>query len=169
MRRQCRQFIKPGQESGNDGTPSGRSRELVVTPPGCAFIMGRFNNKRAQQRAAQERSVPSRARFSKGPPSKGRGRGRGRGRGDDEGRGGRGGRYASRNASSARSFTPFDNEGLDLSPGEGGAMMRSSRKSIIVSSKERTTAASASPKDRTAVSSARRSTALRVGVTLWTV
>jgi len=61
--------------------------------------MGRFNNRRAQERAAQDRNVPSRARFSKGPPSKG-GRGglggRGGGRDDnskDAGRrGGRGGR-----------------------------------------------------------------------------
>ena len=46
--------------------------------------MGRCNNRRAQERAAQERNVPSRARFSKGPPKK---NGRGGGRG---GRGGRG-------------------------------------------------------------------------------
>lgn len=64
--------------------------------------MGRCNNRRAQERAAQERNVPSRARFSKGPPKKngrgggrgGRG-GRGGGRGDGDGRdnnyGGRGG------------------------------------------------------------------------------
>ena len=58
------------------------------------------NNRRAQERAAQERNVPSRARFSKGPPKKNGGRGGGRGggdRGDDRGdegrgRGGRGGR-----------------------------------------------------------------------------
>lgn len=64
--------------------------------------MGRFNNRRAQQRAAEERNVPSRARFSKGPPKKsnsGRGGGRGRGEGGrnsnsgrGSGRGGRGGR-----------------------------------------------------------------------------
>jgi hypothetical protein len=53
--------------------------------------MGRCNNRRAQERAAQQRNVPSRARFSKGPPKKG-GRG-GRGNSEDNGgRGGRGGR-----------------------------------------------------------------------------
>ena len=35
--------------------------------------MGRCNNRRAQERAAEARNIPSRARFSKGPPSKGRG------------------------------------------------------------------------------------------------
>jgi len=49
--------------------------------------MGRCNNRRAQERAAQERNVSARARFSKGPPNKKGGRG-GRGRG---GRGGRDG------------------------------------------------------------------------------
>ena len=53
--------------------------------------MGRCNNRRAQERAAQERNVPSRARFSKGPPKKnGRGGGKGgRGRGGGRGDGGR--------------------------------------------------------------------------------
>ena len=50
--------------------------------------MGRFNNRRAQERAAQDRNTPSRARFSKGPPKKNAGRG-GRGGGRDGGRGGR--------------------------------------------------------------------------------
>ena len=48
--------------------------------------MGRCNNRRVQQAAAERNSVPSRARFSKGPPKKNKGRGGGRG-----GRGGRGG------------------------------------------------------------------------------
>ncbi len=53
------------------------------------------NSKRAQRAAAASRDVPSRARFSKPPPSKnkgGRGGGRGGGgRGQGRGRGGRGG------------------------------------------------------------------------------
>jgi hypothetical protein len=53
--------------------------------------MGRCNNRRAQERAAQDRNTPSRARFSKGPPKKNAGRG-GRGGGRDGGRGGRDGR-----------------------------------------------------------------------------
>mmetsp|Transcript_31890 Transcript_31890/g.46733 ORF Transcript_31890/g.46733 Transcript_31890/m.46733 type:complete len:151 (-) Transcript_31890:145-597(-) len=52
--------------------------------------MGRCNNRRAQEAAAAARNVPSRARFSKGPPNKRKGRGGGRGRGRDNG-GGRGG------------------------------------------------------------------------------
>ena len=55
--------------------------------------MGRCNNRRAQERAAQDRNTPSRARFSKGPPKKNAGRGGGRnsgGRGGRDGRGGRG-------------------------------------------------------------------------------
>ena len=51
--------------------------------------MGRCNNKRAQQQAAARNNVPSRARFSKGPPRKPKGRG-GRGGRGAEGRGGRG-------------------------------------------------------------------------------
>ena len=63
--------------------------------------MGRCNNRRSQQRAEEERNVPSRARFSKGPPSKkgGRGRGRGRGRGDQNNNGRGGGRGGRSNAS----------------------------------------------------------------------
>lgn len=57
--------------------------------------MGRCNNRRAQERAAQDRNTPSRARFSKGPPKKNTGRG-GRGGGRD-GRGGRGGGAAAAN------------------------------------------------------------------------
>lgn len=72
--------------------------------------MGRCNNRRAQERAVQERNVPSRARFSKGPPNKNAGRagggrdnnnsnnnssGRGGGRG---GRGGRSGRGSANDA-----------------------------------------------------------------------
>ena len=58
--------------------------------------MGRFNNRRAQQRAEENRNVPSRARFSKGPPKKSNsGRGGGRGGREEGGRnnsdGGRGG------------------------------------------------------------------------------
>jgi len=52
--------------------------------------MGRCNNRRAQERAAQERNVSARARFSKGPPNKKKG-GRG-GRGGRNGGRGRGGR-----------------------------------------------------------------------------
>ena len=51
--------------------------------------MGRCNNRRTQQAAAELRNTPSRARFSSGPPrrnNKGRG-----GKGHDRGRGGRGG------------------------------------------------------------------------------
>eukprot|EP00580_Thalassiosira_gravida_P019374 CAMPEP_0201671768 /NCGR_PEP_ID=MMETSP0494-20130426/30604_1 /ASSEMBLY_ACC=CAM_ASM_000839 /TAXON_ID=420259 /ORGANISM="Thalassiosira gravida, Strain GMp14c1" /LENGTH=51 /DNA_ID=CAMNT_0048153221 /DNA_START=6 /DNA_END=158 /DNA_ORIENTATION=+ len=51
--------------------------------------MGRCNNRRAQERAAEQRNVPSRARFSKIPPKKNGGRGGGRGGGrddDDDGR-----------------------------------------------------------------------------------
>jgi len=51
--------------------------------------MGRCNNRRVQQAAAERNAVPSRARFSKGPPKKNKGRGGGRG-----GRGGRGGSAA---------------------------------------------------------------------------
>lgn len=54
--------------------------------------MGRCNNRRAQERAAQDRTVPSRARFSKGPPKKTSGRGGGRGSSN----GGRGGRDGGR-------------------------------------------------------------------------
>lgn len=63
--------------------------------------MGRCNNRRSQQRAEEERNVPSRARFSKGPPNKkgGRGRGRGRGRGDQNNNGRGGGRGGRSNAS----------------------------------------------------------------------
>ena len=49
--------------------------------------MGRCNNQRVQQAAAERNSVPSRARFSKGPPKKTKGRGGGRG---GRGGGGRG-------------------------------------------------------------------------------
>ena len=58
--------------------------------------MGRCNNRRVQQAAAERNSVPSRARFSKGPPKKNRGRGGGRG-----GRGGRGGGRGGRGGGSA--------------------------------------------------------------------
>lgn len=68
--------------------------------------MGRCNNRRAQERAAQQRNVPSRARFSKGPPKKNSGRGRGDSSGRDSdggrdnggGRGGDGGRGRGRTA-----------------------------------------------------------------------
>ncbi|KAL3807673.1 hypothetical protein ACHAXA_000319, partial [Cyclostephanos tholiformis] len=52
------------------------------------------NSKRNQQRAAEQRNVSARARFSKGPPPKKTANGGGGGRGDDGGRGGggRGGR-----------------------------------------------------------------------------
>eukprot|EP00571_Detonula_confervacea_P010962 CAMPEP_0172304326 /NCGR_PEP_ID=MMETSP1058-20130122/5754_1 /TAXON_ID=83371 /ORGANISM="Detonula confervacea, Strain CCMP 353" /LENGTH=53 /DNA_ID=CAMNT_0013015509 /DNA_START=122 /DNA_END=279 /DNA_ORIENTATION=+ len=53
--------------------------------------MGRCNNRRTQERAAQERNVPSRARFSKGPPKKNGGRGGGGGRDEDGGRSADGG------------------------------------------------------------------------------
>lgn len=62
--------------------------------------MGRCNNRRVQQAALASRNTPSRARFSKPPPSKkkagrgGKGRGRGAGRG--------GGRNNNNNASSGR-------------------------------------------------------------------
>jgi len=59
--------------------------------------MGRCNNRRVQQAAAERNSVPSRARFSKGPPKKNRGRGGGRG-GRGGGRGGRGGGSAAADA-----------------------------------------------------------------------
>ena len=49
--------------------------------------MGRCNNRRTQQAAAELRNTPSRARFSSGPPRRNKGRGKGR----DGGRGGRGG------------------------------------------------------------------------------
>ena len=58
--------------------------------------MGRCNNRRAQERAAQERNVSARARFSKGPPNKKGGRG-GRGRGGRGGRDGGRGRGGGRN------------------------------------------------------------------------
>ena len=62
--------------------------------------MGRMNNRRTQAAAEALKHTPSRARFSKGPPSKKSTGGRGRGRGGDAttnstaagaGRGGRGG------------------------------------------------------------------------------
>ena len=59
--------------------------------------MGRFDNRRAQERIAQDQNTPSRARFSKGLPKKNAGRG-GRGGGRDGGQGGRGGRTAANEA-----------------------------------------------------------------------
>ena len=53
----------------------------------CA--MGRCNNRRTQQAAAELRNTPSRARFSSGPPKKNKGKAKSGGSGG--GRGGRGG------------------------------------------------------------------------------
>lgn len=50
------------------------------------------NSRRAQQAAAELRNVPSRARFSSGPPNKRKGKGGRGGRGNNAGSGGRGGR-----------------------------------------------------------------------------
>ena len=55
--------------------------------------MGRYNNRRTQQAAAELRNTPSRARFSSGPPNKRKGKG---------GRGGRGGRTGNRNNNAGR-------------------------------------------------------------------
>eukprot|EP00804_Cyclotella_cryptica_P008661 CCRYP_020114-RE/>CCRYP_020114-RE protein AED:0.18 eAED:0.18 QI:30/0.83/0.71/1/0.83/0.85/7/67/1794 len=64
--------------------------------------MGRCNNRRTQERAAQERNVPSRARFSKGPPKRNAGRGGG-GRDNNINNNGRGGGRGGRSGRSGRS------------------------------------------------------------------